>query len=120
MSSNDLGDPYEASLSTQLALSRETWRRLQELGGSKSTELRLDFFFLAESEQEARALHDVLTQETDYDVTLEALDDGGLGVAGTAQPVQVTLETLDQWVGWMITAGLRHRCQFDGWGTEIP
>jgi hypothetical protein len=31
----------------------------------------------------------------------------------------VSLEILDQWVTWMVTAGKEHDCDFDGWGALV-
>jgi hypothetical protein len=40
-------------------------------------------------------------------------------VEGNTQTTAVSLEILDQWVTWMVTAGKERGCDFDGWGTQI-
>jgi hypothetical protein len=40
-------------------------------------------------------------------------------VAGSTQLTRISPEILDQWVDWMVAAGLERNCEFDGWGTEI-
>ncbi len=100
-------------------MNRATWTRLQELGVTEPTELTLDFFYLAQNEAKARALEQTLAKETDYSITVGTEDGGGWIVDGSTRPTAVTLEILDQWVDWMITAGLHHDCDFDGWGSEV-
>ena len=38
---------------------------------------------------------------------------------GTTQKTKITLEILNQWVTWMVAAGVDHGCLFDGWGTSV-
>lgn len=120
MSNETLDERYKAAVATQLTFNQATWNRLQELGVTTSTELELDFFYVAPSETEARALEQVLIRETDYKLTVEAGDGMSWTVAGTTQPNAVSLEILNQWVIWMITAGLHEDREFDGWGTSVP
>lgn len=120
MSNETLDERYKAAVSTQLTFNQATWNRLQELGVTTSTELELDFFYVAPSETEARALEQVLIRETDYKLTVEAGDGMSWIVSGTTQPNAVSLEILNKWVTWMITAGLHENCDFDGWGTSVP
>ena len=45
----------------------------------------------------------------------------GYGVTGTTQPTAVDLETLNEWVTWMVLAGHENgNCKFDGWGAAVP
>ena len=116
------GDRYQNLLGKHLAMNQQTWRRLQELGVTRSTSLRLDFSYRAPDRQSAEALRDLLVDQTDYDV--HAGDSGPLPskewtVQGTTQSTTISPEILDQWVDWMVTAGLERGCEFDGWGTEI-
>ena len=109
-------------LELQLAMNSQTWARLQELGIDESAELRLDFFYDAPGEAEAKALADFLRRETDYDVDFESTreeehSDEQWSVSGSTQPTTVSLAILDQWVSWMVTAGAENGgCKFDGWG----
>src|SRR5689334_7741340 len=105
-------------------MNKETWRRLTELGVTTETELRLDFAFRAPSEGAARSLAAVIDEQTDYSVVIDNASDGLFrkkwSVTGQTQPTKLSLELLDQWVTWMVTAGLQTgRCEFDGWGTEV-
>jgi hypothetical protein len=113
------------SLELQLAMNRQTWQALQEHGVTEQSKLRLDFYYFASSEQEARELADFLQRETDYDVAISSSGGGFLKkktwlLKGTTQETEVSLAILDQWVEWMVAAGEEHGCDFDGWGAEVP
>ena len=118
----DLDTRYRRLLAKQLTMNAETWRTLQSYGVSEATELRLDFSFAAPAESHAIALKGVLEEHTDYEV--EVRSEGGMFrkrwlVVGATQPTAVSPAMLDQWVDWMVTAGLHQNCEFDGWGTEV-
>jgi hypothetical protein len=94
----------------------ETWGALREHGVTEQTELRLDFFYMAPDRESAETLARFLRDETDYEVEANAE-----GVAGSTQTTTVSAEVLDDWVTWMVLAGHEHgRCEFDGWGAEVP
>lgn len=109
---------YRALLSRQLAMNAQTWGVLQARGVSETTELRLDFAYRAPNEAGAIALRDLLSTETDYEVRADS-DGGRWSVLGRTQGTSVSLEILDQWVDWMVSAGMQTGCEFDGWGTEL-
>jgi Regulator of ribonuclease activity B len=103
-------------------MNQQTWLRLRELGVTPSTSLRLDFSYRAPDQKSAEALKELLADQTDYDVRVDS--SGGLlskkwTVQGTTQRTTVSPDVLDQWVDWMVTAGLERGCEFDGWGTEV-
>ncbi len=113
-------------LDQQLAMNEQTWAALQEHGADASTHLRLEFFYIAPGQTEAEALGDFLRHETDYDVDVHSMKKGMLSkkqwsVTGSTQPTPVSLDILNQWVGWMVAAGAENGgCEFDGWGAEAP
>ena len=116
-----LDDRYKRVLGKQLAMNEATWRTLASHGVSPATELRLDFVYAAPNRASAEALKGVLNDETDYDVRVES---SGIlsktwAVVGSTQPTAVSPAILDQWVDWMVTAGLHQNCEFDGWGTQV-
>ena len=111
-------DP-EATLRQQLAMNRETWKKLQEHGVDETTELRLDFFYDGPGEAEANELAAFLRAETDYEVAVDPEE--GWAVNGTTRATTISLEILDDWVRWMVAAGAEHGgCEFDGWGAQVP
>jgi hypothetical protein len=118
----DLDTRYRRLLAKQLAMNEETWRVLQSHGITEGSELRLDFTYRAPSRAKAEVLRGVLSDETDYAVSIKS--DGGVfnkrwSVVGSTQPTSLSSTILDQWVDWMVTAGLHQDCEFDGWGTEV-
>jgi hypothetical protein len=102
----------------------QTWAALQEHGIGESSDLRLDFFYVAAGQVEAEALGEFLRDETDYHVDVHGIKKGMLSkkqwsVKGSTQPTTVSLDILNQWVTWMVAAGAEHGgCEFDGWGAQ--
>lgn len=105
-------------------MNTQTWAALQEHEVDELTELRLDFFYVARGQSEAEALGEFLRRETDYDVDVRSIRKGMLSkkqwsVTGSTQPTMVSLDILNQWVGWMVAAGAENGgCEFDGWGAQ--
>jgi hypothetical protein len=118
---------YEQLLELQLRRNRDLWAGLREHGVDDDRELRLGFVYVAPGEPEAQALVAFLSEETDYDLQARARpgdgdEDGEVEwvVIGTTQPTTVTLELLDDWAEWMITAGVAAGpCAFDGWAAQL-
>lgn len=113
-------------LQQQLAMNPKTWAALQDIGVDESSEVKLEFFYVAPGQAEAETLGRFLRAETDYDVDVHSMKSGlfskkSWSVTGWTQPTRLSLEVLDQWVEWMVTAGAEHGgCEFDGWGAEGP
>jgi len=115
-------DRYRRLLATQLVMNQDTWAALQSHGVAALSRLRLDFAFVAPNRGKAEALRALLVDQTDYDVDVQST--GGLltrrwTVTGSTQPTVVSAEILDQWVTWMVTAGIQEDCEFDGWGAAV-
>ena len=113
---------YRELLAKQLRMNEATWAALQRRGVTEASALRLEFAYRAPAERNAIALRTLLAAQTDYEVTVQS--DGTLlrkrwSISGTTQPTAISPAILDQWVDWMVTAGLEHECEFDGWGTQI-
>ena len=118
----DLNSRYRRILAKHLTMNEQTWATLQRHGVTEDTELRLDFTYEAPDEASALKLQAVLKRETDYDVAVKS--SGAFlrkqwSVTGSTQPTAISQAILDQWVDWMVTAGLHQNCEFDGWGTQL-
>jgi regulator of ribonuclease activity B len=106
-------------------MNRQTWAALQEHGVDASSEIRLDFFYVAPGQPEAEDLGAFLRTATDYQVDVDFIERGVRrrklwSVTGSTQPTSVSPEILDQWVRWMVAAGAEHGgCEFDGWGAAV-
>jgi Regulator of ribonuclease activity B len=115
-------DKYQKLLVKQRAMNQQTWHRLQELGVTPATSLRLDFSYRAPDRKSAEALKDLLVDQTDYDIAVSSsgpMLSKQWTVQGTTQSTTISPEILDQWIDWMVSAGLERECEFDGWGTEV-
>ncbi len=41
-------------------------------------------------------------------------------VSGSTQPTAVSLDILNEWIQWMVSAGAANGgCEFDGWGAPV-
>jgi hypothetical protein len=115
-------DRYDEILAKQLIMNRQTWVALQGHGVTAQSQLQLEFSYDAPSRPAAEALVSLVKDQTDYEVRVKA---GGnflrrkWRVEGATQSTAVSLEILDQWVTWMVTAGKEHDCDFDGWGALV-
>jgi hypothetical protein len=118
----DLDSRYRRLLAKQLVINEETWERLRTHGVDEATQLRLDFSYAAADRASAESLKTVLSDQTDYDMKVQSTGTftKRWTVTGSTQATAVSNAILDQWVDWMVTAGLHHNCEFDGWGTEVP
>ena len=115
-------DRYRRLLATQLALTEQTWRTLRQRGVTPTTEVRLDFSFRAPTRPAAEALKLLLEDRTDYSVLVQSagpFPGRDWTVSGSTQPTMISGQILEQWVDWMVTAGLECDCEFDGWGTQV-
>ena len=115
----------DSNLAKQLAMNVQTWSALLQHGVTEQTELRLDFAYEAPTRAAADKLIALLRHETDYDLS-EPRSSGSFfsrqfTVSGTTQQAKITLDTLNQWVDWMVAAGQQSGgCTFDGWGAQVP
>lgn len=116
---------FEQLLDLQLEQNASTLDKLREEGLAEDAPVRLEFFYAAPGEPEARNLVAFLRAETDYTVDAFARRDGMAEhtpwhVLGMTQPTPVSLELLNDWTEWMIAAGAeKGPCAFDGWDAEV-
>jgi hypothetical protein len=105
-------------LTEQIRRTRMTWARLREHGVNEGQELRLDFFYAAPTNRRASELKLYLDEATDYETRVTADNDQWI-LRGRTHPAGLSLTIVEQWVEWMVAAGLPFECVFDGWGVEI-
>ncbi len=110
---------YQQLLSHQLEMNRMTWERLIANGYSSDKTTCLDFVYIAKVRKKAEELMRFLESETDYVIKIVSSDDE-FEVQGQTKETALSLEILNDWVSWMVSAGARFDCVFDGWGTEVP
>ena len=110
---------YINLLATHLSMNRQTWVTLQRHGVTEATQVRLDFSYCARDRKAANLLRTLIRDETDYDVRVATSPRGDVLVEGSTQKTAISPTVLDQWVTWMVDAGKRCGCDFDGWGTPV-
>jgi hypothetical protein len=118
--------PAMTALDKQVGMIPQLWWALHDYDETDNRPLIMTFKFIfdAPSEVGAAALVDHLRKETDYAIEAHSLKKGMLSkrswmVRGTTEPITVTLDSLKEWVAWMVTAGASHgQCKF-GWNAEI-
>jgi Regulator of ribonuclease activity B len=117
-----MADQYDDILKRQLQMNSQTWAALQAHGVTPESQVRLDFSYHAPGRDAAQSLVSLVRNQTDYDVqakTTGSLLNRKWRVEGTTQSTVISLEILDQWVTWMVTAGKEQGCDFDGWGALV-
>ncbi|MDQ3676691.1 MAG: ribonuclease E inhibitor RraB [Actinomycetota bacterium] len=111
-------------LDLQLQRNPEMLAGLRRQGIDDDAPVRLEFFYLAPGEAEARDLVAFLRQQTDYQVQAferRAGIDESIPwlVVGMTQPTPVSLDLVNAWTEWMVAAGAEQGpCAFDGWGAQ--
>jgi hypothetical protein len=116
---------FEQLFDLQLEQNASALDKLHEEGLAEDAPVRLEFFYAAPGEPEARNLVAFLRTETDYTVEAFERRDGMDAntpwlVVGMTQPTPVSLELLNEWTEWMIAAGAeKGPCAFDGWDAEV-
>jgi Regulator of ribonuclease activity B len=115
---------FEELLDLQLEKNPDTIAELHDEGLDEEALVRLEFFYAAPGEVEARNLVAFLREETDYTVEpfarREGMDENTPWlVVGMTQPTPLTLDLVNAWTEWMIAAGAeKGPCAFDGWSVE--
>jgi hypothetical protein len=112
-------EQYQQLLTQQVAMNKQIYAQLVRAGLQSHDHVRLDFLYYGPNQQAVEALSELLRKETDYELNVTTDADGWM-LSGKTQETPITQAMLDQWVDWMITAGLQHECAFDGWGTGVP
>lgn len=106
----------------QLDMSKQTLAALRSHGLAEGAERHLDFFFVAPTERNARALAEHLENSDCLDLRCEK--SGGFlsrkwVVSGRSNPTPVTESVLANWIPWIVIQGITHDCEFDGWGASV-
>src|ERR1043165_4236389 len=107
-------EDYKEIVNEQLAMNEITWQKLIQNGLTSNSEVQLDFSYFATSKGNVEALRNFLNNETDYDVLIKIFNDTVWCLDGKTQKTTISLETLNQWVKWMVLAGQEYECKFDG------
>lgn len=107
----------------QLARSQQTLVALGRAGLEPQHVVALDFTFVAPSAATANALRAYLDKNHCHDTSVTPIAGDASGrhhVKGRSAPTKIDARILGQWVPWMVVQGVKHDCEFEGWGTQVP
>ncbi|WET01781.1 ribonuclease E inhibitor RraB [Flavobacterium sp. YJ01] len=110
---------FNANLVKHYRLATESLVSLRDAGIEEEDELRIDFFFYADTRQKAEAL-EMGIQEKDFSANFEtALHDKNLFIiSGKTGKIKMMHETLSKWVTEMSELGYGNDCIFDSWSID--
>ena len=109
----------EAILEKQLLMTPVTWKTLQSHGVTEGTPLLIDLFWFAATEEAATSLATRLSLELRAPPTVGLVKDLW-AVEAQYGPNAFSLDSLLSFVRRMCEIGFAHKCEFDGWGAQIP
>jgi regulator of RNase E activity RraB len=112
-------DAYVENLKKQTSMSPETLKELRQIGVTKQTQLRLEYFFYTNDKQKASKLSEELLQMGYSGVHRPSASDAKTFVI-TGWTTKMTMDesTVVSWTKQMCELGFKHDCDFDGWGTS--
>ena len=113
-------DTYDSRLTSHLKINAMTWQNLQESGIADAPELAVEFLYYSPTKDKADSLRDALDQNG-YRVSVKPWGNflrRTWLTTGTTTASGPSLEKLNKWVEWMVTAGVEHDSLFDGWGVQ--
>ena len=109
---------FKKNLARQVELAPETLRHLKNYGVSDDSELKLEFFFYARTEDKAQMLAAAL-KKINYEVEFgkSAGDKKLFIITGLTTKMRMDDWTVQSWAKEMCELGYKFDCDFDGWGT---
>lgn len=105
---------WDEELAERLHMNAEALALLAEKGVQPGQKTRLDYTFVTESRTNAQKLAAFIEQETDYTAKV-VNNDGEFEISGQTSEIELSLETVNAWVTWLVKEGRRFDCTFDGW-----
>ncbi|MCU5786053.1 hypothetical protein B27N_01056 [Alcanivorax marinus] len=114
-------DYYGRKKSQRLQEATEMWRQLESAGVASDTVLALDFVHFGQSQHDAEALANQLSENYEMEV-VESERDGCWFVKGTTRPygIEMTGEQHLGWVEFMADVANSCACVFSTWAIEAP
>ncbi len=110
---------FAKSLKTQLAMSPQTVAVLRGYGVNAADSLKLEFFFVTNTESKASALASTLV-EKGYSVEYGLSENykNRYLITGWSSPIRMDEPIVVEWTKNMCELAYKHDCEFDGWGTN--
>lgn len=110
---------FNANLVKHYRLATESLVGLRDNGIEEEDELRIDFFFYADTRQKAEALQTEIIEKGFTSNFETALHDKNLFiVSGKTGKIKMMHEFLSKWVTEMSELGYEHDCILDSWSID--
>jgi len=110
---------FKSNLKKQVELAPQTLKQLREIGVTDDKQLKLEFFFYANTLDKVQNLSYELLK-LNYEVHAgQSQGDTKLFIAnGWTTRMKMDNETVERWTKEMVEVGYKFDCDFDGWGTS--
>ncbi len=114
-------DYYSRKKSQRFQEAADLWRQMEAAGVASDTVFALDFVLFGQSQHDARALANQLSENYEMEV-VEPEGDGYWFVKGTTRPygIEMTEEQHLDWVDFMVDVAKSYACVFSTWTIEAP
>ncbi|MDQ8183828.1 ribonuclease E inhibitor RraB [Pelagicoccus sp. SDUM812005] len=110
---------YQEICQSQKRMNAETIEQLRKYDVTEDKKLKLEYFFYTNAKEKAEALAADLQKlgyVGSYDTS--ASDKMEFVITGWTTPIRMDLDSVTSWTESMCTTGMKHDCEFDGWGTN--
>lgn len=110
---------YKENIVRQTTMTPQTLAQLYEYGVSEDSELKLEYFFYTNKEDQAASLHKALAKlgyTGKYGQS--ASNDSIYVITGWTTPIKMDKDSAVAWTASMCKIGFEHDAEFDGWGTN--
>lgn len=103
----------------QLLATKRIRELLPEFGGDMHEERELEFFFYADTEEDAKALSaEIEKHKLGKEITIDFFRDS-YSVIGLTEKKMTYAQPLEKWIKQMNELAFKFDCEFDGWGSLI-
>jgi regulator of ribonuclease activity B len=110
---------FRENAAKQVAMTPETLKQLGKYGVTREKELKLEFFFYTDREENASALSKTLSGMAYSAESKPSAHDKSLFViSGWTTKMPMDESKVVDWTRRMCQLGFDHDCKFDGWGTQ--
>lgn len=111
---------YNDNLDSQLQMNTETLDELRAYDVTDEAERKIEFFFYTNTLDKAKTFgYELGKLYSDVSYGESENEDKLFVVTGWTHPMNMSLETMNNWTRKMCEMGYEFDCDFDGWGTNV-
>jgi regulator of RNase E activity RraB len=110
---------YQENLQNQRRMNADTIKQLREYDVTEDKKLKLEYFFYTNTKEKAGALAADLKKlgyAGSHDTSASSKKE--FVITGWTTPIKMDLDSVTSWTENMCKTGMKHDCEFDGWGTN--